>query len=190
MKVKNLVAPVNAPHMAFTTDCWSGTTESLMSLTGHFIDNIWTRKQVVLNVKTMTGSHTGNYIREMFLTMLEYWEIHTERVVLVLRDSGANMVKGMRLAELPDFSCSAHTLQLVINDGLSSQRAVLDIIAMLKSCATHFDHSVLAKQRLRAIQEELGLPKHSIIQAVQTRWNSTLHMLQRMFEQSTECVCR
>lgn len=182
MKVKNLVAPVNAPHMAFTTDCWSGTTESLMSLTGHFIDNVWTRKQVVLNVKTMTGSHTGNYIREMFLTMLEYWEIHTERVVLVLRDSGANMVKGMRLAELPDFSCSAHTLQLVINDGLSSQRAVLDIIAMLKSCATHFDHSVLAKQRLRAIQEELGLPKHSIIQAVQTRWNSTLHMLQRMFE--------
>ncbi|XP_071246206.1 uncharacterized protein [Salvelinus alpinus] len=183
MKVKNLVAPLNAPHMAFTTDCWSGTTESLMSLTGHFIDNVWTRKQVVLNVKTMTGSHTGNYIREMFLTILEYWEIHTERVVLVLRDSGANMVKGMRLVELPDFSCSAHTLQLVINDGLSSQRAVLDIIAMLKSCATHFDHSVLAKQRLRAIQEELGLPKHSIIQAVQTRWNSTLHMLQRMFEQ-------
>ncbi|XP_064816522.1 uncharacterized protein LOC135533058 [Oncorhynchus masou masou] len=183
MKVKNLVAPGNAPHMAFTTDCWSGTTESLVSLTGHFIDDVWTRKQVVLNVKTMTGSHAGNDIREMFLTTLEYWEIHTERVVLVLRDSGPNMVKGVRLAEPPDFSCSAHTLQLVINDGLSCQRAVLNIIAMLESCATHFDHSVLAKQRLRAIQEELGLPKHSIIQAVQTRWISTLHMLQRMFEQ-------
>ncbi|XP_031673379.1 uncharacterized protein LOC116364351 isoform X2 [Oncorhynchus kisutch] len=183
MKVKNLVAPGNAPHMAFTTDCWSGTTESLMSLTGHFIDDVWTRKLVVLNVKTMTGSHAGNYIREMFLTTLEHWDIHTERVVLVLRDSGANMMKGVRLAELPDFSCSAHTLQLVINDGLSSQRAVLNIIAMLESCSTHFDHSVLAKQRLRAIQEELGLPKHSLIQTVQTRWNSTLHMLQRMFEQ-------
>ena len=63
---KNLVAPVNAPHMAFTTDCWSGTTESLMSLTGHFIDNVWTRKQVVLNVKTTIGPHTGNYIRDVF----------------------------------------------------------------------------------------------------------------------------
>ncbi|GLD48622.1 zinc finger BED domain-containing protein 4-like isoform X1 [Lates japonicus] len=60
---------------------------------------------------------------------------------------------------------------------------VRDIIATLKSCAGHFGHSVLAKQRLRAIQEELGLPTHSINQAVQTRWNSTLHMLQRMFEQ-------
>ncbi|XP_071032078.1 uncharacterized protein [Oncorhynchus clarkii lewisi] len=183
MKVKNLVAPGNAPHMAFTTDCWSGTTEFLMSLTGHFIDDVWTRKQVVLNVKTMTGSHAGNYLGGMFLTTMEYWDIHTERVVLVLRDIGANMMKGVRLAELPDFSCSAHTLQLVINDGLSSQRAVLNIIAVLKSCATHFDQSVLAKQRLGAIQEELGLPKHSIIQAFQTRWNSTLHMLQRMFEQ-------
>eukprot|EP00063_Salmo_salar_P049203 XP_014024038.1 PREDICTED: zinc finger BED domain-containing protein 4-like [Salmo salar] len=54
---------------------------------------------------------------------------------------------------------------------------------MLESCATYFDHSVLAKQRLRAIQEELGLSKHSIMQAVQTHWNSTLHMLERMFEQ-------
>lgn len=33
-------------------------------------------------------------------------------------------------------------------------------------------HFVLAKQRLRAIQEELGLPTHGIIQAVQT---STAH---------------
>ena len=118
MKVKNLVAPGSAPHMAFTTDCWSGTTESPMNLTGHLFDNVWTRKQVVLNVKTMTGSHAGNYLGEMFLTTLEYWEIHS--VVLVLRNSGANMVKSMRLAELPDFSYSAHTLQLVINDGLSS----------------------------------------------------------------------
>ena len=47
-------------------------------------------------------------------------------------------------AELPEFSCSAHNIQLVINDGRSSQRAVLDIIVMLESCASHFDHSVLA----------------------------------------------
>ncbi|RXN24106.1 zinc finger BED domain-containing 4-like protein [Labeo rohita] len=93
------------------------------------------------------------------------------------------MVKGMRLAELPDLSCTARTLQLIVNEGLSSQRAVLDIIAILKSCATHFGHSVLAKQRLRAIQEEVGVPVHNIIQAVPTRWNSTLHMLQRMYEQ-------
>lgn len=45
------------------------------------------------------------------------------------------------------------------------------------------NHSLLAKQRLAVIQQDLGLPAHSIIQAVPTRWNSTLHMLVRMQEQ-------
>lgn len=104
-------------------------------------------------------------------------------MALVLRDSGENIVKGMRLAELTDLSCTAHALQLVVHDGLLSQRAIRDVIAMLKNCATHFRHSILAKQRLLKIQRELGLPEYSIIQAVPTRWNSTLRMLQRMLEQ-------
>ena len=127
----------------------------------------------------MQGSHTGEYIREMFLGMLEEWGITKDRVMLVLRACRANMVKGMRLAEVSDLSCMAHTLQLVVNDGLSNQKALLDI-TMLKKCAGHFHHSVLAKQRLRCIQEDLGLPKNNLIQAVQTQWNSALHMLQRM----------
>jgi len=40
--------------------------------------------------------------------------------VLVHRDGGANVVKGMQLAEMPDFSCCAHTLQLIVNDGINS----------------------------------------------------------------------
>ncbi|XP_029966352.1 zinc finger BED domain-containing protein 4-like [Salarias fasciatus] len=183
-KVKALINPENAGNaLSFTTDCWSGTTEALMSLTCHFIDKNWIRKQVVLNTKAMHGSHTGEYISQTFLGMLQDWNISKDRVTLVLRDSGANMVKGMRLAELPDLSCTAHSLQLVVHDGLSSQRAVTDVIAIIRKCATHFHHSVLAKQRLRVIQKDLGLPQHNIIQAVPTRWNSTLHMLQRALEQ-------
>lgn len=183
-KIKEMVTLENAgPYLAFTTDCWSGDTESLMSLTCHFIDSDWERKQIVLNVKAMHGSHTGEYISEVFLSLLRHWDIDTERVVLVLRDSGANMIKGMRLTEVPDLSCSAHTLQLVVNDGINSQRAVMDIVAKLKSSATHFNHSILAKQRLKDIQKELDLPQHRIIQSVPTRWNSTLHMLESMLEQ-------
>ncbi|XP_073726190.1 zinc finger BED domain-containing protein 4-like [Misgurnus anguillicaudatus] len=183
-KIKELVTLENAgPYLAFTTDCWSGDTESLMSLTCHFIDSDWERKQIVLNVKAMHGSHTGEYISEVFLSLLRHWDIDTERVVLVLRDSGANMIKGIRLTEVPDLSCSAHTLQLVVNDAINSQRAVMDIVAKLRSSATHFNHSILAKQRLKEIKKELDLPQHRIIQSVPTRWNSTLHMLESMLEQ-------
>nr|CAB3267852.1 ZF(BED)-4 zinc finger protein [Phallusia mammillata] len=154
-----------------------------MSLTCHFFDATWTRKQVILNTKTKHGSHTGEYLKVTFLNMLDEWQISKDRVALVLRDSGANIVKGVRLAELQDLSCSAHTLQLVVNDGLTSQRAITDTIAMLKKCAANVHHSIVAKQLLQDIQRGLGLPQHNLIQAVPTRRNSTLHMLQRMLEQ-------
>lgn len=109
-KIKTLITPENAgPHLSFTTDCWSGETESLICLTCHFINSDWERKQVVLNVKAMSGSHTGEYISKTLLSMLKHWDITHDRVVLVLRDGGANMIKGLRLAEIPDLSCSAHT---------------------------------------------------------------------------------
>ncbi len=68
----------------------------------------------------------------MFISLLKYWDISHDRVVLVLRDSDAKMVKGLRLAEIPDLSCGAHTIQLVVTDGINSQRVVLDVNAKLK----------------------------------------------------------
>lgn len=58
-----------------------------------------------------------------------------------------------------------------------------DIVAKLKSSATHFNHLILAKQRLKDIQKDLDLPQHTIIQSVPTCWNSILHMLESMLEQ-------
>ncbi|CAJ1066117.1 zinc finger BED domain-containing protein 4-like [Xyrichtys novacula] len=146
-RVKQLVSVENAGNsIAFTTDCWSGAAEALMSVTAHFTDNNWERVQVVLNVKAMFGSNTGEYISETFLTLLKEWDIDRQRVHLVLRNNGENMVKGMRLAELPGMSCCAHTLQLLINDSLNSQRMVGDILAKFKRIATHFHHSIVAQQ--------------------------------------------
>ena len=82
-----------------------------------------------------------------------------------------------------DEARGTHISQLVVNDGLSSQRSVTDIIAMLKKFAIHFHHLNLAKQRLRAILKDLGQPEHYLIQAVPTGWNSKLHVLQRVLEQ-------
>lgn len=61
----------------------------------------------LLNTKTMDGLHTGEYISELFLGMMEEWGVEQERVTLVLRGGGSNMVKGMRLAEMTYISCCA-----------------------------------------------------------------------------------
>ena len=46
-----------------------------MSLTAHFINNNWEKNNIVLNVKTMEGSHTGKYLALTFMAMLEEWQM-------------------------------------------------------------------------------------------------------------------
>jgi len=58
----------------------------------------------------------------------------------------------MALLEVQTLSCFAHTMQLVVQDGLKAQRAVSDVLDKVRSIANHFNHSaVVAKQRLRDI---------------------------------------
>ena len=51
------------------------------------------------------------------------------------------MVKVMEEASLPSFGCFVQSLQLVVHDGLLSQRAVKDLLAMCRSKVGHFKHS-------------------------------------------------
>ena len=93
------------------------------------------------------------------------------------------MVRAMKDASLPDLGCFAHTLQLVVHDGVLSQRAVIDILAICRKVVGHFKHSSLAYSRLREIQKNLSLLQHRLKQDEPTRWNSTLYMLQSITEQ-------
>ena len=129
-------------------------------------------------------SHTGEYISQVFTDMLAAWEVPTDKIHLVLRDNGANMIKAIRDTSLPSFGCFAHTLQLVVHDGILSQRAVTDVLAICRRIVEHFKHSSVAYCRLREIQQSLGLAQqHRLKQDQTTRWNSTFYMLQTIVEQ-------
>ena len=56
-KIKQMLFAGNC--ISFTTDCWSGPTESMMSLSAHFITKNWEKFNVLLNIKATQGSHTG-----------------------------------------------------------------------------------------------------------------------------------
>ena len=61
------------------------------------------------------------------------------------------MMKASREAKLPSMGCFAHTLQLVVNEDVLSQRAVIDILAISHKIVGHFKHSTLAYHRLNEI---------------------------------------
>ena len=139
----------------------------------------------ILHAQPFEGSHSGENIHLKFDAMFESWTITRDQVHLVVSDNASNMAKAVRDADLPHLGCLAHTLQLVVKDGVLAQRAVIDLLAVARKIVGHFRHSQLACGRLKIIQSNLGLKQHKLVQDEPTRWNSSLYMLQRIIEQKT-----
>jgi len=93
------------------------------------------------------------------------------------------MVKAMNDASFAHFGCFAHSLQLVIKDGLFVQRAINDVLAICRNIVEHFHRSSVASHNLKRIQESLSIPQHKLKLDISTRWNSTLYMFQSILEQ-------
>ncbi len=170
---------------SFTTDIWSSDVcpMSLLSLTAHWLNDSYDLQSAVLHVKEMRGSHTSRVISDSIKEMLDGWKIPISKVHVILRDNASNMKKAMDDLGVPSLGCVAHSLQLVVNEGLLSQRSVSDAIASARKIVGHFKHSPLAYSRLEDIQREFQMPLKRLQQDVKTRWNSTYYMIQRILEQ-------
>jgi len=126
--------------------------------------------------------HTGMYLASRLKGAIETWNLQG-KIHMGLRDNAANMISTMRIAEVEDFGCMAHTLQLVLHDALFEQSAVQSIVKKSRRLVTHFKHSEQASRHLSDCQHSCDVPVHHLIQDIETRWNSTFLMLQRIAEQ-------
>ena len=89
---------------------------------------------------------------------------------------------GLRNAALPNFSCMAHTLQLVIFDECLAQKDVSALLAVGRTLFSFYKRSNVAYKTLQKLQEQLKLSEHRLIQDI-PRLNSSFYMLQRLLEQ-------
>ena len=144
---------------SFTSDAWGTSTAggSLLSLTAHWVVQ---KISAVLHVMALEGSHTGIYIAEKFNDILAGWRIDKKNVHLVLRDDPSNMEQAMKDADACSYGCLAHSLQLVVHDGVSSQPFVMNLLAICRRIVGHFKRSKKVLDKLRDIQQSLGVPNH------------------------------
>ncbi|KAJ8353287.1 hypothetical protein SKAU_G00208540 [Synaphobranchus kaupii] len=171
--------------LSFTTDIWSSDVSpvSLLSLTAHWLDESYVPQSAMLNATNFRGSHTGDAIAATLMEMFTKWQIPLHKVHVILRDNASNMRKAMDSMRVRNLGCVAHTMQLVVNEGLLSQRAVSDAVASGRQIVGHFKHSPLAYSRLQDIQLEMNMPPKRLQQDVKTRWNSTYYMIESLVEQ-------
>lgn len=174
-----------AKSISCTSDCWSSIAqESYITVTAHFIDDQWNPKSYTLTTHQLNDRHTALNLANQLEITFNKWEIN-QKMMAVVTDNAKNVLNAIDLlsniSEKNEFTCAAHTLQLAVHKGLKYDK-IENLIQLCSKIVGHFKHSNLASQNLKDKQEQLGLPKESLIQSCKTRWNSIFLMLERLYK--------
>ena len=125
-------------------------------MTAHWIGDEFKHMSAVLHAQKIKGSHSyqGGLCQATYVGKLE------SRIHIVVADNAGNIKKALREDHFEAQGCFAYTLQLVVNDGVLSQHAVIDTLAVCCSIVDHFKHSTIAYHKLDQIRERLDIKKH------------------------------
>ncbi|XP_017476853.1 PREDICTED: zinc finger BED domain-containing protein 1-like [Rhagoletis zephyria] len=169
----------NIDSCAITTDGWSSkANESYITVTCHFIDSEFKLRSVVLGTWKLANelNHSAENISQSLRECLNKWNI-LEKVNYVVTDNAASMLKACELLEKKNLPCFAHSINLVVQDALSTEKVKV-ILTKCKRIVAYFKSSTIAYARLR--KEQGDGKQYSLIQEVPTRWNSAFAMMQRI----------
>lgn len=166
--------------VSLTTDIWtSSATQGFITVTIHYLNQLWILESTVLETKCIEGDHTSEVIAATLRDIMDKWNI-LEKVRVVLSDNAANMSAAVKQLGLRHVPCTAHCLHLVVKHAIESNEMVKNIIKKVKDIASYFHKSVKGTDRLLQVQQEAGVqnPKR-LKQECETRWNSIYSMLER-----------
>ena len=179
--------------ITITVDGWtSRSKDHFYSLTLQYLKDCWMLIRYTLECSYFPGEQGSDNIHDKVAEMAMSWGIDIEdnsRDIYIVTDNHVPICAALRESNAEHLRCAIHTLQLGIEDSFKEcEGAVDDLLATCRSIVGHYNHSTKSNERLHVTQERLGVPEHDLVQCVDTRWNSTYLMLQRLLEQK-EALC-
>lgn len=140
---------------AITSDAWTDNFIHLSynTYTHHFINDDWALEHRVLKTSNMEGRHTASRIRDEFEAMANEFGISNKTIICVT-DSAANMKKAVRLLNKKHFPCVAHKTNLLIQKDLMSHpdmQPLRNIMAKIRNIQKKF---LYRHSQLKQIDEQ------------------------------------
>ena len=169
---------------AITHDSWTSiATENYGTITLHFIDDQWNLSNCVLQTRKFHGQHTSEAIKDSLLEAKIEWGFPDP---IATTDNAANELKALRMLQWVQISCMGHNINLAVKSALNVNEAHKLVVRGRK--VVQYFHKSSTACGLLSEKQKLLLPpssqNHKLITDVDTRWNSTLDMLQRLLEQT------
>ncbi|XP_071739175.1 zinc finger BED domain-containing protein RICESLEEPER 2-like [Rutidosis leptorrhynchoides] len=179
----------NVGRICLTTDTWTSLQRvNYMCLTAHYVDNEWVLRKKVLNFCPIS-SHRGVDIGKAVEMCMVKWGIESNVFTITVDNASANDVavaylkgkfanweKSVLEGKWLHVRCTAHVINLIVQDGLSHIGKSVDCV---RAAVKYIRQS---PQRLRKFKEFAEIEKcnstKSLILDVPTRWNSTYLMLE------------
>ena len=169
---------------SFTTDIWtSGTMDSFISLTVHWIDKDWILHRWTPFVRNFPDRHTGLLIKVKLDDMIASLGLDSPDIIkYVVNDNAANAVCAIKLSpDLIQILCAIHTLQLGIGDTFKDASVgptmMTNVLKKGKALANIVKKSGPLMQELKKACAEVSISYTSLKNPNDTRWNSEVTSL-------------
>ncbi|XP_064841734.1 zinc finger BED domain-containing protein 4-like [Oncorhynchus masou masou] len=172
---------VISDFFSLTSDMWTSIDKhSYISVTGHLVAENAQLSTFLLGISKLPENHKVIHIEEAKNQLVASWGLHS-RVAAFVTENSENMVATVQklgILQLPSF---AHVLNLVIKRSMEATLELQDIHS--QAIVSFFKSNQNAEMRLAEVQGQLGRPEQKLIQEVDSRWNSSFSMLERVFDQ-------
>lgn len=161
---------IDVQSISFIFDIWTSLSQQpYMSLTIHYLTKHFELKNKTLGCTYFPGEHTGQTIFLKIKNMVSKWGIDAENSntpIYIVTDNARNIGNGFahfnENQHLHHILCTAHTLQLAINDAVKENN-MGDVLKKCRSLVSHYNHSAKSYERFYDIQTRLNLPQHKLI---------------------------
>jgi hypothetical protein len=177
--------------ISLTTDMWTSDNShtAFLGVTCHYIDNNWTLRHFLLDIIPFHESHTGKNMAQALTNLLSELNLSSKIFGITTDNAAAMLVCGREMKNVlkntfdnnnfSHFRCGAHILNIAVQHGLQVHDASVDKV---RKFMIKVRNSNKLLEDLRRIFESQSIEFLSPQLDINTRWNSTFLMINKMIQ--------